>query len=163
MGLKKNKIIWGVAVVVLITVIGVKLFIKSNEEFDGASISGTINGKGFGLTLGDNEDFSKEDEEILKKICLSIRKDGIDVNSNKASTLGSSTNNIMMSMIYNIDLISTKVNNYNLWIGNKMGYIQNKNDDKIYKLSNDENKFFVNCFLKYYSKEEVKEMISNKF
>ena len=162
MGLKKNKLTLGV-VVVLITVIGVKLFIKSNEEFDGASISGSINGRGYGLTIGDNENFSKEDEEILKKICLSRRNGGIDINSNEVSTLGSPTNTMMMSMIYNTDLISTKVNDYNLWIGNKIGYIQNKNDDKIYKLSSEENKFFVNCFLKYHSEEEVKDMISNKF
>lgn len=162
MGLKKNKLTLGV-VVVLITVIGVKLFIKSNEEFDGASISGSINGRGYGLTIGDNENFSKEDEEILKKICLSRRNGGIDINSNEVSILGSPTNTMMMSMIYNTDLISTKVNDYNLWIGNKIGYIQNKNDDKIYKLSSEENKFFVNCFLKYHSEEEVKDMISNKF
>lgn len=162
MGLKKNKLTLGV-VVVLITVIGVKLFIKSNEEFDGVSISGSINGRGYGLTIGDNENFSKEDEEILKKICLSRRNGGIDINSNEVSILGSPTNTMMMSMIYNIDLISTKVNDYNLWIGNKIGYIQNKNDDKIYKLSSEENKFFVNCFLKYHREEEVKDMISNKF
>ena len=52
---------------------------------------------------------------------------------------------------------------YNLWIGNNTGYIQNKKDDKIYKLNSNENKFFIDCFLKYYNEEDIRKIISNKF
>ena len=68
-----------------------------------------------------------------------------------------------MSLFYDTDLISTKVYKYNLWIGNNTGYIQNKKDDKIYKLNSNENKFFIDCFLKYYNEEGIRKIISNKF
>ena len=70
---------------------------------------------------------------------------------------------MMMSLFYDTDLISTKVYKYNLWIGNNTGYIQNKKDDKIYKLNSNENKFFIDCFLKYYNEEDIRKIISNKF
>ena len=69
---------------------------------------------------------------------------------------------MMMSLFYDTDLISTKVYKYNLWIGNNTGYIQNKKDDKIYKLNSNENKFFIDCFLKYYNEEDIRKIISNK-
>ena len=36
-------------------------------------------------------------------------------------------------------------------------------DDKIYKLNSNENKFFIDCFLKYYNEEDIRKIISNKF
>lgn len=161
MKLKKKLII--ATSLVGIYFVGVNLFTKLNEEFDGAVISGSVAGNAFGLSIGDNKDFSQEDEETLRNICLKRRKGGININSNEAYEVGKPTNDMMMSLFYNTDLISTKVNNYNLWIGNKMGYIQNKNDDKIYTLSGEENKFFIDCFLKYHSEDEVKGIISNEF
>ena len=70
---------------------------------------------------------------------------------------------MMMSLFYDTDLISTKVYKYYLLIGNNTGYIQNKKDDKIYKLNSNENKFFIDCFLKYFYEEDIRKIISNKF
>ena len=159
----KNKWIIGICLVIFIALVGVKVFIKQHEKFDGAWIEGKINGKVFSITIENNEKFSQSDYENLKSICLSKKKDSIDTSSEEASKLGNPTNNMMMSLFYETDLISTKVNNYNLWIGNNIGYIQNKKDNKIYKLSSSENKFFINCFSKYYNKEDIRKIISNKF
>ena len=161
--MNKNKWIIGIGLAILIALVGVKVFIKQHEKFDGAWIEGKINGKIFSIIIENNEKFSELDYENLKSICLSKRKDGIDTSSEEASKLGNPTNNMMMSLFYNIDLISTKVNKYNLWIGNNTGYIQNKKDNKIYKLSSNENKFFIDCFSKYYNEEDIRKIISNKF
>ena len=137
--MSKNKWIIGIGLVIIIALVGVKGFIKHHEKFDGAWIEGKINGNVFSITIENNEKFSE----------LAIK-------------LGNPTNNMMMSLFYDTDLISTKVYKYNLWIGNNTGYIQNKKDDKIYKLNSNENKFFIDCFLKYYNEEDIRKIISNK-
>ena len=160
--MSKNKWIIGIGLVIIIALVGVKGFIKHHEKFDGAWIEGKINGNVFSITIENNEKFSELDYANLKSICLSNRKDGIDISSEEAIKLGNPTNNMMMSLFYDTDLISTKVYKYNLWIGNNTGYIQNKKDDKIYKLNSNENKFFIDCFFKYYNEEDIRKIISNK-
>ena len=162
--MSKNKWIIGIGLVIIIALVGVKGFIKHHEKFDGAWIEGKINGNVFSITIENNEKFSELDYANLKSICLSNRKDGIDISSEEAIKLGNPTNNMMMSLFYDTDLISTKVYKYNLWIGNNTGYIQNKKDDKIYKLNSNENKFFIDCFLKYYNEEDIRKFsLMNNF
>lgn len=156
--MQKLKKILGLGLVVIITLIAVNIFIKANEEI-GATISGSIGGIG----TGDNEKFSKEEKDFLNNICLSKRKHGIDINSEDARALGKSTNDMMISVSSKTGVFSTKTYNYNLWIGSKIGYIQNKDDTRIYKLSSDESKFFIDSYLKYYTKNEVESMISKKY
>ena len=124
--MSKNKWIIGIGLVIIIALVGVKGFIKHHEKFDGAWIEGKINGNVFSITIENNEKFSELDYANLKSICLSNRKDGIDISSEEAIKLGNPTNNMMMSLFYDTDLISTKVYKYNLWIANNTGYIQNK-------------------------------------
>ena len=161
--MSKNKWIIGIGLVIIIALVGVKGFIKHHEKFDGAWIEGKINGNVFSITIENNEKFSELDYANLKSICLSNRKDGIDISSEEAIKLGNPTNNMMMSLFYDTDLISTKVYKYNLWIGNNTVYIHNKKYYKIYKLNSNENKFLIDCFLKYYNEEDIRKITSNKF
>lgn len=103
--INKNKWIIGIGLVIVISLIGVKIFIKQHEKFDGAWIEGKINGNVFYITIENNEKFSELDYENIKNICLSKRKDGIDTSSQESIKLGNPTNNMMMSLFYNTDLI----------------------------------------------------------
>ncbi|CEI72491.1 MULTISPECIES: hypothetical protein [Romboutsia] len=159
MNSKKNKIILILGLIIIIMFIVIKVFVKSNEEFGGAVISGSIGA----LNLDKNENISKEDEEYIIRVCFTKRKNGIDINSENARKLGKPTNTMSLFLYNKIEGVSSRVHRYNLWIGNKIGYIQNIKDNKVYILSSDENKFFIDQYLKFHSIEEVKSMISNEF
>ena len=98
--MSKNKWIIGIGLVIIIALVGVKGFIKHHEKVDGAWIEGKINGNVFSITIENNEKFSELDYANLKSICLSNRKDGIDISSEEAIKLGNPTNNIMMSFYW---------------------------------------------------------------
>lgn len=154
----KNKLTTSIFIVIVFF-LGLNFFIKINEQFDGATLSGSIGG----ITFHNNEKFSKEDKESLTKICFAKQKNRIDINSETAKNLGRPTNTMKLSIDNKIESISTKSFDYNLWFGNNKGYIKNENDNKIYELSNEENEFFINAYLKFHSTEEVKNMISKEF
>lgn len=145
--------------VAIIVIIFAKLFIKSNERFDGAIISGSIGG----IILDTTEGFSKSDEEYILNMCLTKRKDGIDTTSEESKSLGKPTNTIGLRIYNELDSISSKSYDYYIWLGKNKSYIQNQDENEIYTLSSDEKKFLIDCYLKYHSYEEVKTMISKKY
>lgn len=156
--MKKNRII-GVFLVAIIIIISAKLFIKYNERFGGAVISGSIGG----FNLNTTEGFSKYDEEYILNMCLSKRKGGIEVNSQKANSLGKPTNMIGLHIYNKLDFVSSRGYDYYVWLGEDKGYIRNVEENEIYTLSSDEKKFLIDCYLKYHSYEEVETMISKEY
>ncbi len=153
----KHKKALGIGLILIIIMIGINLFIKSNEEI-GASISGSIGG----ISI-DNDKFSNEEKKILSDICLSKRIGGINIKSEDAALLGNPTNDLVLNISYKNGVLSSKTYNYNLWIGSKIGYIQDTVNSKIYKLSSDENKFFIDSYLKYHTKDKVENIISKQY
>lgn len=154
----KHKKILGIGLLAIIIFISANSFIKYNEEIE-ASISGSIGG----INIGANTKFSKKEQAFLKNICLSKRKNGINISSEDARALGKPTNDIIISISSTTGLLSTKTYNYNLWIGAKTGYIQNNKESKIYRLNSDENKFFLDSYLKFHTKDEVESMIFKEY
>ncbi|WGX74452.1 hypothetical protein QJS64_09445 [Paraclostridium bifermentans] len=96
-------------------------------------------------------------------LCLSKRKNGVDVTSQKAKILGTPTNTIGLHISNKLEFVSSKAYYYYIWLGSNKGYIQNKEETKIYSLSNEEYKFLIDCYLKYHSYDEIKTMISKEY
>lgn len=156
--MNKKRIIT-VFLVVIIALVSVKLFIKSNERYGGAVISGSIGG----FNLDTTEGFSKDDESYIMNMCLSKRKNGVDVTSQKAKALGNPTNTIGLYLYNKLAIGSSQVYDYYVWLGINNGYIQNQEETKIYSLSDEEYKFLIDCYLKYHSYDEIKTMISKGY
>ncbi len=110
--MNKKRIIT-VFLVVIIALVSVKLFIKSNVRFGGAVISGSIGG----FNLDTAEGFSKDDESYIMNMCLSKRKNGVDITSQKAKVLGTPTNTIGLYLSNKLAVGSSQVYDYYIWLG----------------------------------------------